>query len=169
MNPAATGFSIVRLSKLRYERARFATWRCITSGLVRSDGFRRCRARSMTSSRRTSGEVAERRDIRIVEMQTAFDHIHLLLDIRVEQNLSIVMHDLKGATARAVFLRFPDLRMDMESNSFWQKSFGFRRVPPEQVRTVRQYVRNSAGKTPPPPVTGNCRIHPVGYLTLNQR
>jgi putative transposase len=90
----------------------------------------------------TMHEVASRWEISIVEMQTAFDHVHLLIDVRTGQTLPSVMHQLKGATARAVFLEFPDLRMDMESNSFWQKSYGARFIPPKQVSAVRQYIRS---------------------------
>jgi REP element-mobilizing transposase RayT len=51
------------------------------------------------------------------------------------------MHDLKGASARAVYLKYPELRLDMQSNSFWQKSYAQRLVWPNQIGTVRHYIR----------------------------
>ena len=48
---------------------------------------------------------------------------------------------LKGVSARAVFEREPELRLSMESLAFWQKSFGRRPVPEDQLQTVRRYIR----------------------------
>jgi len=78
-------------------------------------------------------EVSGRTGVEIVEMQTAFDHVHLLLYTRPGQALPRIMHDLKGTSARLVFERYPELRLDMGSNSFWQKSYGARRVAPDQT------------------------------------
>jgi REP element-mobilizing transposase RayT len=54
------------------------------------------------------------------------------------------MHDLKGASARRVFLDFPELRLDMGSNSFWQRGYGYRLVPGDQVETVLRYIRTQS-------------------------
>jgi REP element-mobilizing transposase RayT len=64
-----------------------------------------------------------------------------LLEIDESMRIASAMHRLKGASARDVFLRYPDLRMDMGSNSFWQEGYGYRLVPPEQVEVVRRYIR----------------------------
>ena len=89
-------------------------------------------------------EVAARTDVEIVEVETALDHVHLLVSLKSGQTLPTVMHDLKGAAARRVFERFPELRLDMGSNSFWQKSYGARSVPPEHMETVRSYIRTQS-------------------------
>ncbi len=89
----------------------------------------------------TMKEVAAGNGTCILEMQAIEDHVHLLLALRPDQKLATVMHDIKGATARAVFLRYPDLPLDMKSNSLWQKSYGARPVPDDQIETVKQYIR----------------------------
>lgn len=94
--------------------------------------------------KRCFAEVAARTDARIVKMETALDHVHLLPYLKPGQELATVMHDLKGAAARLVFQRFPELRLDMGSNSFWQRSYGARRVPPAQVEAVRNYIRTQS-------------------------
>ena len=86
-------------------------------------------------------EIAHRTGINILEMLAIEDHVHLLLSLPPGQNLATAMHDLKGATARLVYQRFPELRLDMGSNSFWQKGYGYRLVPPDQTEVVRQYIR----------------------------
>jgi REP element-mobilizing transposase RayT len=50
------------------------------------------------------------------------------------------MHRCKGASARVIFQRFPEFKMDMESNSFWQRSYGSREVPEDQISTVLRYI-----------------------------
>jgi putative transposase len=85
--------------------------------------------------------IAERTEVRILEMMALEDHVHLLLTLAGNQRLSTVMHDLKGASAREIFQRFPELRIDMRSNSFWQRGYGWRAVPLSQIETVRNYIR----------------------------
>jgi putative transposase len=90
--------------------------------------------------------IATRIGVRIVEMEAIEDHVHLLLELRQNQKLSTVMHDLKGATARRVFVRFPELPLDMKSHSLWQRGYGWRLVPPEQIETVRRYIASQSDK-----------------------
>ena len=84
--------------------------------------------------------ISEARSIHIVAMEAIEDHVHLLLDLKPGQELSTAMHDLKGASGRTVLFRYPDLRLDMHSNSFWQKSYGSRLIPPNQLNAVRRYI-----------------------------
>ena len=50
--------------------------------------------------RATFRDVATRTRGKIVELETALGHVHLLLDLSDGQRLPIVMHDLKGASGR---------------------------------------------------------------------
>ena len=72
--------------------------------------------------------------------------MHLLVELQAGQSLSSVMHQLKGATARGIRLKYAELGLDMESNSLWQKSYGARPVPPDQVETVRNYLLTQSGR-----------------------
>jgi putative transposase len=85
-------------------------------------------------------ETALRRSVTLILFEALEDHVHLLLALQPEQSLPAVMHDLKGASAREVFRRYPDLRLDMQTNSFWQKSYGWRRVPSDQIESVKHYI-----------------------------
>jgi REP-associated tyrosine transposase len=84
---------------------------------------------------------ADKVGVRLVEIEAIEDHVHLLVELRADQTLSRVMHRIKGATAREVRSKYPELGLDMASNSFWQKSFGARPVPPNQVEVVKHYIR----------------------------
>jgi putative transposase len=89
----------------------------------------------------TFASIALDKGVTILEAEAIEDHVHLLVGVPPDQRLAVIMHDLKGATARAVYLKYPELRLDMGSNSFWQKSYGSRIVWPNQIATVRRYIR----------------------------
>jgi putative transposase len=85
-------------------------------------------------------DIAKRRGIRLLEAEVHLDHAHLLLELMPDQSLASITHQIKGASARVMFLQFPDLRIDMRSASFWQKSYGSRSVLPSEEDAVRKYI-----------------------------
>lgn len=90
----------------------------------------------------TMRAVAVRTGVDIVEIETAVDHMHLLLRLEENQQLSVVMHDLKGASSRAIHAADSDLQLDMGTFALWQRGYGSRIVPPSQLDTVKRYIRS---------------------------
>jgi putative transposase len=86
-------------------------------------------------------ETAQRTGIRLMEVEITADHVHLLAALTGMQTLPSVVHQLKGASARSIFLKYPDLRIHLGHNSFWQKGYGWRQIAPDQVPGVRHYIR----------------------------
>jgi len=84
--------------------------------------------------------LAKVAEVKVVESAAEYDHIHLLLRLKDQNDLPDVMHLLKGSSSRSVTLRFRELRDEM-GRSFWQKSYGWRPVPEDQVEVVRHYIR----------------------------
>ena len=84
--------------------------------------------------------VAAEHRIDLIESEAQFDHVHLLLRVPAEEDLPNTMRLLKGITSRAVFLAYPDLRFDV-GLALWQKSFGRRPVPENELKVVRSYIR----------------------------
>jgi putative transposase len=87
-------------------------------------------------------------DIGLIEAETDYDHVHLLLRVKDAGDLPDVLHLLKGSSSRSVTLRYPELRAEM-GKSFWQKSYGARPLPEEQLGTVRWYIRTQDQRSPP--------------------
>jgi REP-associated tyrosine transposase len=85
-------------------------------------------------------DIARTSGIHLVEMELVADHAHLLIGVAERQSLPGVMHQLKGASARFIFLKYPELKIDMRSKSFWQKGYGQRWVPRDQIEIVRRYI-----------------------------
>lgn len=111
--------------------------------------------------------TAQRRGIRLLEAAVAVDHVHLLVALTGSQTLSSVMHQLKGASARAIFLKYPDLKMDPDHCAFWQRSYGWREVEPEQT----EQPDSTSGHRPVDrldmtdvPDSRSCGIHPAEWF-----
>ena len=85
--------------------------------------------------------IATENESELIESEAQFDHVHMLLRAADEADLSRTMMLLKGISAREVFEREPELRFSMRSLVFWQKSFGRRPVPEDQLETIRRYIR----------------------------
>ena len=77
----------------------------------------------------------------LMEVETAFDHVHLLLRLQDGQMLSWAMHRLKGASARTVLSRSPELTLHSEQRHLWQRGYGWRRVLAAEVAAVRRYIQ----------------------------
>ena len=86
-------------------------------------------------------DIAKDKGIHIVELELVADHAHLLLEVPDRRDLPRVMHQLKGASARFIFSKYPDLKLDMPTGSFWQKGYGRRWVPRDQLDAVCNYIR----------------------------
>lgn len=95
-------------------------------------------------ARRLLVETAQRAGVGLLEVEVAADHVHLLIALAQGQTLPYVMHRLKGASARYIFLKHSQLKSDMGQNSFWQKGYGFRRLSSPEVPRVRRYIRTQA-------------------------
>lgn len=85
-------------------------------------------------------KIAVDNTIELLASETMIDHVHLLLRLTPDQNLSSCMHRLKGASARRLFQEMPGLKLDIGMEHFWQKRFGSKLVAPQAVDSVRRYI-----------------------------
>jgi putative transposase len=85
--------------------------------------------------------IAEDKGIGLIEYFIMPDHVHMLIELKRQENLSYQMQSLKGRTAREIFKEFDWLRMDAGVNRLWTKSFRSRYVPPGKMDVVLRYVR----------------------------
>ena len=92
--------------------------------------------------RRLLRENTLRAGVRLLEAETAVDHVHLVLSVPEGRILSSAMHQIKGATSRALFLKYPELNIDMRESALWQKGYSFRRLEQDNVFVARRYVRS---------------------------
>ena len=91
-------------------------------------------------------EIAQRAGIRLLNVEMAVDHVHLLVALMGTQTLSSAMHRLKGASSRYIFLKYPELKLDLGHDSFWQKGYGWRKIESAEVPAVRNYIRTQRNR-----------------------
>ncbi len=85
-------------------------------------------------------DVARIDAIRLLECKTAIDHVHLLLEAELDEELPLLMKALKGKSAHRVFQAVPGLKLDAHTNHLWQRGYGWKHVPPEAEPSVRKYI-----------------------------
>ncbi|MBI2957257.1 MAG: IS200/IS605 family transposase [Chloroflexi bacterium] len=84
-------------------------------------------------------ETARRRGIDLLQCETMFDHVHLLLRCS-PTDLSRSVFLLKGTTARRVFQAYPELKLDASTQSFRQARYGAKVVPETALPSLKEYV-----------------------------
>jgi putative transposase len=70
------------------------------------------------------------------------DHVHLFLSAPPNVSPSQIAHALKGATARRVFQRFPEVKKYLWGGAFWSRSYDVGSVGDMSVDTVLKYIES---------------------------
>ncbi|MGH2406185.1 MAG: IS200/IS605 family transposase [bacterium] len=94
------------------------------------------------AAKRHFASIAADNDIVLLAMETKYDHVHLLLQTPDGMSLPHAVKRLKGATARYLFLEFPELRLDLGEVHFGQRGYGFRIVEPGAEASVVNYIKS---------------------------
>lgn len=86
----------------------------------------------------------------LLEFGAEADHVHLLVDIHPALNLSVLINNLKTATARRARNRFGEqLARFYRKPQFWHRAYYVGSVGGASLETVRHYVE-SQGTTEKP-------------------
>jgi putative transposase len=96
--------------------------------------------------RQSLAQIAKRRNIGLLEFELSVDHVHMLLELTSDESLSSILQQLKGACSREILLKYPELKMDLGHEAFWQKGYGFRQVQTTEVRGLGFYMRTQASR-----------------------
>jgi putative transposase len=76
----------------------------------------------LDSTRELIGQIAAEKRITLLGFEAIVDHVHSLLDLPDKAELPRVMMNLKGVSARRLFERFPELKLDAHTNNFGRKA-----------------------------------------------
>ena len=69
-------------------------------------------------------EIASEKEWTLIELETMPNHVHLLLEKALWQDLCVIIGQLKGITARRLLRRFEWLRGELDS---WNRGFHYTR------------------------------------------
>jgi len=86
-------------------------------------------------------EIAQEKHVQILECESAVNHVHILLRLDENQRLPDIMNQLKGRSSYRLHKTYPELKLDSQSEHFWQRGYGFSVVEPGSLTTRRHYVK----------------------------
>lgn len=95
-----------------------------------------------TVVRQAIHRIAAEHAIDLMEMETRWDHVHLLLRLPPQLTLARALQYLKGTSAREVFLAFPELKLDLGHEHLWQRGYGYRHIDRAAIPRVAEYIRD---------------------------
>lgn len=87
-------------------------------------------------------EVAQRGEFIILEAGCALTHLHLLIEKAPWADLLHIIRTVQAETSDGVLRLFPELALDLDSQSLWDTGFHYERHDQKSVETVKQYIRN---------------------------
>lgn len=88
-------------------------------------------------------EIANRYEIRFLEIGTDKDHVHFLIQSVPTYSPTQIAQAVKSITAREVFRRIPTVKKQLWGGEFWSKGYFINTVGHKGNETsVSDYVRN---------------------------
>lgn len=90
--------------------------------------------------------VAEDINIKIIEMETDFDHIHLLVECSPQDYIPTMIKILKGSSARKMFVKHPELKQKLWSGHLWNPSYFVATVSENTEKQIKEYIQNQKTK-----------------------
>jgi putative transposase len=87
-------------------------------------------------------EIAEEYGFELLEYNSWINHVHMLIFVRPDEDLSYIMNMLKGISARRIFEEFPDLKSQLGENHLWGRRFRPEEVPESNLEKVRGYIQD---------------------------
>lgn len=92
------------------------------------------------------GQVCDERDISLVEVAIAQDHVHVLFGLRPAQSVASAVRELKGRSGMALMTRFPELRVWLGGNIVWDERYAVETVSPARLQKVQLRLRTIHGQ-----------------------
>ncbi len=87
-------------------------------------------------------QIADEKGIKLLASGSLPDHMHLLIGLKDDQDLSWAVKQFKAISSRRIFQEMKMLKQDLRINNFWARRFGFKEICPEKIQTVIDYVLN---------------------------
>lgn len=82
--------------------------------------------------------IAEKKDIEVLNKETAGDHIHILFRAKPTTNLSKTINSIKGATSRTLRKDFPELKE--KADSLWSPEYFLASTGEVTLDQLKEYV-----------------------------
>lgn len=91
-------------------------------------------------------DVAKAFGIKIIEQETAIDHIHILFSSQPQIQLSKFVNSLKSVSARLIFREFPEIKKNLWGGHFWSPSYFLASTGQVTLDDLKHYVESQNEK-----------------------
>lgn len=68
-------------------------------------------------------EISNENNIKIIEMETYLDHIHILIECSPQHFIPNILKIFKGISARKLFLKHPEIKNKLWNGHLWNPSY----------------------------------------------
>lgn len=82
----------------------------------------------------------------IIALEVMPDHIHLLIDCTPQFYISDMVKILKGNTARKLFMKYPNLKNQLNKGHLWNPSYCAVTVSDRSINQVTEYINSQKVK-----------------------
>lgn len=85
-------------------------------------------------------------EIKIIEMETDKDHIHLLIECSPQHFIPKIIKILKGSSARKLFVKHPELKKRLWGGHLWNPSYFVATVSENTEEQIKKYIQTQKVK-----------------------
>ena len=96
-------------------------------------------------------EISNENNIKIVEMETNLDHIHILIECSPQHFIPNILKIFKGISARKLFLKHTDFKTSRDKNKLWNghlwnPSYFVATVSKNTEEQIKRYIQTQKEK-----------------------
>jgi putative transposase len=86
--------------------------------------------------------LCDEREIALVELAVAEDHVHVLFGLRPAQSVASAVREMKGKAGMTLLANYPELRVWLGGNIVWDERYAVETVSPVRLERVRERLRS---------------------------
>jgi putative transposase len=91
-------------------------------------------------------QIASANNFTISEIESDYDHIHLVVDCTPQHSIPSMIKALKGVSARLLFKEFPTIKKKLWGGNLWNPSYFVATVSEHTEAQIRTYIQNQKVK-----------------------
>ena len=86
-------------------------------------------------------EISNENNIKIIEMETDLDHIHILIECSPQHFIPNILKIFKGISARKLFLKHPEIKNKLWNGHLWNPSYFVATVSENTEEQIKRYIQ----------------------------
>lgn len=91
-------------------------------------------------------EIATDNNLKIIQMETDEDHIHILIECSPQHYIPNIIKALKGVSARKLFLKYPEIKKRLWGGHLWNPSYFVATVSENTEEQIKMYIQKQKEK-----------------------